>query len=353
MNLTEKQKEIVETDARFVVVNASAASGKTATLTERVKYLLNKNINPEEIVVITFTNAAADEMKERIRETKGAFIGTIHSYANYLLKSCGYETESYLSEEDFDQLFEEVKNHQECIKTVEHLLLDEGQDTTAQQFQFLLDMILPKNWMIFSDHKQSIYRWNGADPKYILNLMNENWVKVYDLNENYRNGANILNFAKSIIRLNGIDYRDNSVSMYEKRGRVIDVECSYPNLASGIKKKGEYGDWFVLTRTNQQVNEMCEQLQQLGIPYTAFKKKGLSQKEIRDKLNNDTVKVMTIHMSKGLETKYVIVIGAKFFSLEEKCIGYVAATRAKELLVWAREPKKRRKQQQENFEIWE
>ena len=96
MDLSEKQKEIVETKERFVVVNASAASGKTATLTERVKYLLNNNIDPKKIVVITFTNAAADEMKERIGDTNGAFIGTIHSYANYLLKCCGYDTESYL-----------------------------------------------------------------------------------------------------------------------------------------------------------------------------------------------------------------------------------------------------------------
>ena len=140
MDLSEKQKEIVETKERFVVVNASAASGKTATLTERVKYLLNNNIDPKKIVVITFTNAAADEMKERIGDTNGAFIGTIHSYANYLLKCCGYDTESYLNDEDFDKLFEEVKKHQECIKSVEYLLLDEGQDTTKQQFEFLFEI---------------------------------------------------------------------------------------------------------------------------------------------------------------------------------------------------------------------
>lgn len=349
MDLSEKQKEIVETKERFVVVNASAASGKTATLTERVKYLLNNNVDPSKIVVITFTNAAADEMKERIGDTNGVFIGTIHSYANYLLKCCGYDTESYLNDEDFDKLFEEVKKHQECIKVVDHLLLDEGQDTTKQQFEFLFEMVMPDNWIVFADHKQSIYRWNGADPQYIIDLMKKSWVKTYDLNENYRNCKEILNFAKSIIRLNGMDYRDNSIPMRRKKGQVVDVVCSYEALAKGIKKIGNYGDWFVLTRTNYQIDDMAEELEKLGIPYTIFKKKGLSNTEINEKLKEDKVKVMTIHMSKGLEADNVIVIGSAFFNIEEKCIGYVAATRARNLLVWTRAQKKKK----QNFEIWE
>lgn len=349
MDLSEKQKEIVETKERFVVVNASAASGKTATLTERVKYLLNKNIDPKKIVVITFTNAAADEMKERIGNTNGAFIGTIHSYANYLLKCCGYDTESYLNDEDFDKLFEEVKKHQECIKPVEHLLLDEGQDTTKQQFEFLFEMVMPDNWIIFADHKQSIYRWNGADPQYIIDLMKKSWVKTYDLNENYRNCKEILNFAKSIIRLNGMDYRDNSIPMRKKRGQVIDVVCSYEALAKGIKKIGNYGDWFVLTRANSQIDEMAKELEKLKIPYTIFKKKGLSNTEINERLKEDKVKVMTIHMSKGLEADNVIVIGSAFFNVEERCIGYVAATRARDLLVWTRAQRKKKM----DYEVWE
>lgn len=349
MDLSEKQKEIVETKERFVVVNASAASGKTATLTERVKYLLNNNVDPNEIVVITFTNAAADEMKERIGDTNGVFIGTIHSYANYLLKCCGYDTESYLNDEDFDKLFEEVKKHQECIKIVDHLLLDEGQDTTKQQFEFLLEMVMPDNWIVFADHKQSIYRWNGAYPQYIIDLMKKSWVKTYDLNENYRNGKSILTFAKSIIRLNGMDYYDKSIPMRKENGKVVEVVCSYKPLVEGIKKIGNYGSWFVLTRTNSQIEDIREHLEDMGIPYTVFKKKGLSNQEINERLKEDKVKVMTIHMSKGLETENVMVIGANFYNVEEKCISYVAATRAKNLLVWTREKKKKKR----DIEMWE
>ena len=91
--LSNKQKEIVESKESKVVVNCSAASGKTYTLIERIKYLLNSGINPEKIVAITFTNAAAEEIKERIGEKgKNCFIGTIHSYCNYLLLCNGIDT---------------------------------------------------------------------------------------------------------------------------------------------------------------------------------------------------------------------------------------------------------------------
>ena len=349
MSLSKKQKEIVETEYPKVIVNSSAASGKTATLTERVKFLLNKKIDPNKIVVITFTNAAADEMRERIGMFPGLFIGTIHSYANYLLISSGHETEEYLNEENFDKLFEEVSMYPDCVKEVEHLLIDEGQDTTKQQFYFLLDMVKPKNWIIFADHKQSIYRWNGAEPQYIIDLMRESDVYTYDLNENYRNGKSILTFAKSIIRLNGMDYYDKSIPMRKENGKVVEVVCSYKPLVEGIKKIGNYGSWFVLTRTNSQIEDICEHLEDMGIPYTVFKKKGLSNQEINERLKEDKVKVMTIHMSKGLETENVMVIGANFYNVEEKCISYVAATRAKNLLVWTREKKKKKR----DIEMWE
>ena len=66
MILSEKQKIIVESNDKKVVVNCSAASGKTTTLIERIKYLLGNGVVPNKIVAITFTNAAAEEIKERI-----------------------------------------------------------------------------------------------------------------------------------------------------------------------------------------------------------------------------------------------------------------------------------------------
>lgn len=342
MNLSEKQKRIVTTDKSKVVVIASAAAGKTAVLVERVKYLLSKGTDPEKIVLITFTNAAAEELADRLDHPKGMFIGTIHSYANYLLLSHGRDTADLLEAEQFDKLFSRIKKHPECIKHVEHLLLDESQDSNIAHFEFLLDLVQPDNYMLMGDHKQSIYRWNGAYPDYILDLADHYDVTTYDLNENYRNGSKILEYAKSIINLAGYDYRDTSIPMRGVTGRVLDVEYSGPAIAKTIQAYGNYGEWFILTRTNDQIDSITFHLDKLGIPYDTFKRSALDNKELNKKMKEDTVKVLTIHTAKGLEANNVIVIGAKFYNTEEKCISYVAATRAKNLLVWTRAPQKKR-----------
>ena len=68
-------------------------------------------------------------------------------------------------------------------------------------------------------------------------------------------------------------------------------------------------------------------------------------------MQEDTVKVLTIHTAKGLESENVIVIGARFYNLEEKCISYVAATRARDLLVWTiMNTKPKRMRQTSNWE---
>ena len=344
MELSKQQEAIVTTTANKVVVIASAASGKTAVLTERVRYLLEHDADPKKIVLITFTNAAAEELSERLGHPKGLFIGTIHSYANYLLLAHGRDTADLLEAEQFDRLFDRIKKHPSCIKEVEHLLLDESQDSNENHFEFLLDMVKPKNYMLVGDHKQSIYRWNGAYPDYLINLSKDYDVTTYDLTENYRNGYKILDFARGIISPAGYDYRDYSVPMRGVSGKVMDLEYSPVAIARTLKDKNDYGKWFILTRTNDQIDEISRYLKIEGVPFDTFKRSALDNKELGQKMKENTVKVLTIHTAKGLEADNVIVIGAKFFNVEERCVSYVAATRARNLLVWTKMPNKPKRQ---------
>lgn len=343
MNLSKQQQEIVETDARKVVVIASAASGKTAVLVERVRYLLEQGEDPRGIVIITFTNAAAEELAERLNHPKGMFIGTIHSYANYLLLANGNETKDLLENEQFDKLFKRIKYNPECIRPVEHLLLDESQDSNETHFEFLLDMIQPNNYIIVGDHKQSIYRWNGAHPDYLINLSKQFDVTTYDLNENYRNATAILTYAKNIIMTAGYDYRDTSVPMRGVTGKVVsDLEYNPQAIARTFSQmKDGFGEWFILTRTNAQIDEIASVFQRYGVPFDTFKRAELDNKELNKKMKENTVKILTIHTAKGLEANNVIVIGAKFYNLEERCISYVAATRARNQLFWTKMPYKK------------
>jgi superfamily I DNA/RNA helicase len=197
--------------------------------------------------------------------------------------------------------------------------------------------------MLVGDHRQSIYRWNGAYPDYLINLAQRPEVTTYELNENYRNGSNILAFAKNIIMAAGYDYRDSSIPMRDIGGKVIpDIEYSPLAIARTIKQYGNYGEWFVLTRTNAQLDEIAYFLTKEGVPNDTFKRSELDNKQLAEKMSQNTVKVLTIHTSKGLEANNVIVIGAKFFNTEERCVSYVAATRARNQLVWTRMPNKKR-----------
>lgn len=343
IELTQMQKKIVEAKENKIVVIASAAAGKTTVLVERTRFLLKSGVPASEIVVITFTNAAAEELSERLGHPKGLFIGTIHSYANYLLLAHGKETSDLIETEKFDELFVRIKKHPNCIKKVQHLLLDESQDSNESHFEFLLDTIKPKNYTLVGDHKQSIFRFNGAYPDYLINLSHDYDVTTYDLTENYRNGYKILDFARNLISPAGYDYRDSSVPMRGVAGKVIDVEYSPIAIARTIKQYGNYGEWFVLTRTNAQLDEIAFYLQKEGVPIDTFKRSELDNKELGKRMKQDTVKVLTIHTAKGLEANNVIVVGAKFFNVEERCVSYVAATRARNLLVWTKMPSKQKR----------
>ena len=340
VELTEQQRAIVETTASNVVVIATAASGKTRCLSERVKWLLTQGIPAEEIVAITFTNAAAEEIADRVGNPSGLFIGTIHSLANYYLRSGGIDTSRVLNDERFDDLFKLIKKHPECIRPVTHLIVDESQDSTPEQFEFLLDMISPKNYMLLGDHRQALYRFAGATPEYILNLMESPEVTTYELTENYRNAPEILQYAKNGIRTLGKDYEDYSTPMSKFHGRVIDVPYSGEGIVTTIERyvnRGDcdYKDWFILTRTNAELDAIMQVLNRHKVPADTFKRAQLDNKGLKEKMRENTVKVLTIHTAKGLEADNVVVIGARYRDIEEKCVNYVAATRARKLLVWA------------------
>ena len=89
-NLNSKQKEAVVYESGPLLIAAGAGSGKTKTLTSRIIHLIETGVRPENILAITFTNKAANEMKNRIMNYElgigGLFVGTFHSFGARILR---------------------------------------------------------------------------------------------------------------------------------------------------------------------------------------------------------------------------------------------------------------------------
>ena len=128
-SLNDKQTEAVKTIEGPVLILAGAGSGKTKTLTHRIANLLSQGINPENILAVTFTNKAAEEMRTRVTrilkletQTKNTsnytiyasspFIGTFHSFGIRILRNeienLGYKNNFVVYDED--DVFSLAKN---------------------------------------------------------------------------------------------------------------------------------------------------------------------------------------------------------------------------------------------------
>ncbi|MBQ2873162.1 MAG: UvrD-helicase domain-containing protein [Bacilli bacterium] len=103
MAWTNEQLEAINKDGTNIIVSAGAGSGKTAVLTERVIRKLKNGVDVDRLLVLTFTNEAANEMKSRIRDAiikngidsqlallDSAYITTFDSYALSVVKKYHY-----------------------------------------------------------------------------------------------------------------------------------------------------------------------------------------------------------------------------------------------------------------------
>jgi len=91
-NLNAEQFNIVNNINGSMIVIAGAGSGKTRTITYSVAKLIESGVKPSEIMLVTFTNKAAKEMLERVKdllgtEPNGLWSGTFHSLANRFIRN--------------------------------------------------------------------------------------------------------------------------------------------------------------------------------------------------------------------------------------------------------------------------
>lgn len=418
--LDKDQQIIVNSKEPRIIVEAGGGSGKTYTLIERVKKILLDGVKPENIVIITFTNMAAEELKERLVDVPGAgdcFCGTIHSFANRIFKNSNetykiftediqdqfmrvlislygkYLTfEKYLEykdykkqvdlgilEEDeidsllssgeryeisvflhnlkdddypenmktlcqkhnvitFDELLKKTTEYFKQINgKIEYLFVDEYQDIGPLEKNFF-QALNADNYFYIGDEKQSLYAFKGGNVNYFLNLMKSKKWKTYYLVNNYRCGQKIIDIANIVISQADDIVSTKSVCKSKKTGNVI-VDSKY-KIDQYLKEITDYKDWFLLVRTNKDLYKLEEKLNYLNIPYVSFRKGEISLKEMKELMAQDSVKLLTIHASKGLESKNVLLWGnfpirqpSFLQNSDERKVLYVGCTRAIDKLV--------------------
>jgi DNA helicase-2/ATP-dependent DNA helicase PcrA len=152
--LSAEQREVVEHVEGPMLVEAGPGSGKTRVLTERIRHLVTSVPGHFRVLALTFTNKAADEMKDRLHdlgdERERAFIGTLHSFCLDLLTERG----SLVGVEGVPNIFEQFKDRKDVLlKAIEEdpFLSDEiGQIEDAKARNRQVD-----KWLLGISHVKS------------------------------------------------------------------------------------------------------------------------------------------------------------------------------------------------------
>lgn len=134
----EKQKQLIDSIDGIYLVDAGAGTGKTFTITRRYANILRQGVEPDDIFLATFTNNAADQMKERIVDKVEARpsriydapISTFHSFAKKILRQHGFHAPEFLGLEE---------------KISQNLDLMESKVREKQEFQNFIDLFIERN----------------------------------------------------------------------------------------------------------------------------------------------------------------------------------------------------------------
>lgn len=264
--LSPTQQNIINDNASpYIVVTAGPGSGKTRVLVHKLaSLLLLEDVKHEQLLMVTFSRAAATEFKQRLYaliENAASFveIKTFHSYCFDLIGKKGSLKES---EDVVKKAAEMIRNGDvepgRITKTV--VVIDEAQDMDANEFS-LIEALMDRNEemrvIAVGDDDQNIYQFRGSDSKYLRSFITDRGAVKYELLENYRSCPNIVELANLFAET--ITERmktDPIVPVRKENGVVRLIKHSSKNLekavVNDIIKSAYSGTACVLTATNDE-----------------------------------------------------------------------------------------------------
>lgn len=228
-DLNPSQREAAETTEGYVRVLAGAGTGKTRALTRRYAYIAGElGVPPRNLLCLTFTNKAADEMKRRVRSLLGedcdtSFVSTIHAFCVRVLR------------EDISKLFYPeafiVLDSADSKKLLEEIYDELGLKLDAASFRTMLD----KSEMWKKDRKYIDYLKPGFDFR--------------SLSPADRDEAVLLRYVEKQRKCFGLDFPDLI-------NFVMQIFDRFPDVLS----KWQERLWYVMVDEFQDVTDLEYQL---------------------------------------------------------------------------------------------
>ena len=276
--LSNRQCEIIDDKlSKYIVVAAGPGSGKTKVLVHKLaSLLLLEDVKHEQLLMLTFSRAAATEFKKRLIDLVGnaahyVDIKTFHSYSFDLIGKQGSLDEVKDVVRIAAEMIENGEVEQSKIaKSV--LVIDEAQDMGADDFRLVQALMRQNEEMrviAVGDDDQNIYAFRGSDSKYMQSLISEEGAKLYEMTDNYRSSRTVVDCANRFVqRIPGRLKHTSIQSATGKEGKVMTIKSL---LDTEIKVQGSTA---ILTRTNEETMQVAYELEQRGLHATVAQSMG-------------------------------------------------------------------------------
>lgn len=278
--LSDRQLEIIRDDtSKYIVVAAGPGSGKTRVLVHKLaSLLLLEDVKHEQLLMLTFSRAAAIEFKQRLRELIGNAanfieIKTFHSYCFDLLGKIGNIQESENIVKDAGEL---IRNGDVDLGRITKsvLVIDEAQDMDIHEYR-LVEALMERNEdmriIAVGDDDQNIYQFRGSDSKYLRSFITDHNAKQYSLIDNYRSCKSIVSFANQFVKsISDRMKTEDIIAVSENTGEVKLIKHSGTNMETALVEDmlsvSANGSTCILTNTNQEALLILGILKQRNIP---------------------------------------------------------------------------------------
>ncbi|TVP53234.1 MAG: RecQ family ATP-dependent DNA helicase [Mongoliibacter sp.] len=272
-------KIINDRESKYIVVAAGPGSGKTRILVHKLAaLLLMEDVKQEQLLMLTFSRAAATEFKKRLMELIGnaalyVDIKTFHSYCFDLLGKMGtLEKAGDIIQQATALIRENKAEVKEITKTV--LVIDEAQDMSVEEYalvEALMDQNEEMRVIAVGDDDQNIYEFRGSSSQYLEQFITEKKAVKYELVENYRSKGNLVDFTNQWVetiahrlKYTPIMAKDQSpgiLNLIKHAGDFIIQPFVEEILSTDLK-----GTVGVLTKTNEEALKVVSLLLKNKLP---------------------------------------------------------------------------------------